>query len=376
MSRLSTTFATLRHYDWPLVIVASILMTIGFAAIYSVDLSRGGSPVYFPTQLIAFMIGAVGLFFVSRSHMSLYQAAAPASYAAALLLLLGVLIFGETIRGTTGWFRVGSWSFQPAEFAKVALVLLSGFLIHRQGRRFDRPQFVVLSGLVTGALALLILLQPDVGSAAIIVSLWFGLLLLTGAKKRHLVGLLGIGAAAFFLAWFFLFHDYQKDRLITFFRRDTELLGAGYNVNQSIIAVGAGSWLGRGLGFGSQSQLHFLPEAQSDFIFAVIAEELGFVGAATVLALYGLLIWRLIRIAGSCRSDFGAYTVLGIVLVIFIQVLMNIGAATGLLPVTGLPLPFLSYGGSALIMNLILIGVAESIARGTTEARETAVIYG
>ena|SRR3989338_2538879 len=376
MPRLATTFAIFRHYDWPLIIVASILAAIGFAAIYSVDLSRGGSLVYFSTQLIAFMIGAGGLFFVARSHMSLYQAAAPAGYAAALLLLAGVLIFGETIRGTTGWFRFGGWSFQPAEFAKAALILFLGWLIQRQGRRFDRPQFVILSGLVTGAIVLLILLQPDVGSVAIIASLWFGLLLLTGVKKLHLAALLGIGAAAFFLAWFFLFQDYQKDRLVTFFRRDTELLDAGYNVNQSIIAIGAGAWLGRGLGFGSQSQLHFLPEAQSDFIFAVIAEELGFVGASIVLTLYGLLIWRLIRIAGSCRSDFGAYTVLGIALIIFIQVLMNIGAAAGLLPVTGLPLPFLSYGGSALIINLILIGIAESIARGTAEQRSPAVIYG
>ena len=164
--------------------------------------------------------------------------------------------------------------------------------------------------------------------------------------------------------------------MLIFLHPEKELLGAGYNVNQSIIAIGAGRLFGRGLGFGSQSQLQFLPEAQTDFIFAVIAEELGFAAALIIIILYTLLFLRLIRIAGQCRDDFSSYVILGITLLFFIQIVFNLGSTTGLLPVTGLTLPFLSYGGSSLMINLLLIGIAESIARSNWENQKENVLYG
>ncbi len=165
----------------------------------------------------------------------------------------------------------------------------------------------------------------------------------------------------FLIGWFFLFAPYQKDRLLNFVHPERDPLGSGYNVTQSIIAIGSGKMWGRGLGFGSQSQLHFLPEAQTDFIFSVIGEELGFIGVFVVLTLYFMILWRLVYIASQATDDFTVYLVIGVALLFFIQVLVNMGAAVGVLPVTGVTLPFLSYGGSSLLMNLLLIGVVESV---------------
>ncbi len=362
LSRIGSAF---RGYDWMLTLVAFVLTAIGLAAIYSVDLSRGETLAFFPTQSIALAIGLVLSLVAGSLHKTRYEASARIVYIGGLLLLIAVLFFGQTVRGTTGWFRVGPFSFQPAEFAKVALVLLLGWWVSKQGRRFDRWDFVVSSGLATGLLVGLILLQPDFGSAFILLVIWLMLLLLVGVKRRHIIVLICVAVAATVVSWFFLFEPYQKDRVFTFLHPERDPLGTGYNVTQSIVAIGAGRLFGRGLGFGSQSQLHFLPEAQTDFIFAVIGEELGFVGAAVLLLLYILLLWRLIRIARACQDEFSAYTVLGIALLLCTQVVINIGGTIGLLPVTGVPLPFVSYGGSSLIITWLLIGIAQSMLHAT-----------
>ena len=186
-------------------------------------------------------------------------------------------------------------------------------------------------------------------------------MILAGIKKRYVILLLVFLIAGFFIGWFFLFQTYQKERLFTFVDSERDPLGAGYNVTQSVIAIGSGGFFGRGLGFGSQSQLHFLPEAQTDFIFAVIAEELGFVGAVIVLVLFFLMLWRLIRIARLAGSEFGAYLVSGIVLLFLIQLVLNIGGAAGLLPITGVTLPFVSYGGSSLLAFFAALGILMSL---------------
>lgn len=358
------------------MILVFVLLVFSFASIYSIDLSRGEKLTYFPMQLLACVIGIVMFFIASQMHVTFYRITAKSVYLAALFMMSLVLVAGNTVRGTTGWFKIGGLSFQPAEFAKLALVLMMGYLVSIQKRRFDKLQFVVLSGLVVSALVLLVLLQPDLGSALVLGGIWFGILVLSGVKKIYVFGLIGAVILAFLVGWNFLFKDYQKDRLMTFLKPQEELLGAGYNVNQSIIAIGGGRFFGRGLGFGSQSQLYFLPEAQTDFIFSVIGEELGFIGVFIVLFAYLFLFFRLVKIARQCNDDFGSYVVLGIMLLFFIQVVFNLGAASGLLPVTGLTLPFISYGGSSLIINLILIGVAESIARSNWENQKENTLYG
>lgn len=352
-----------REYDWVLLLVSIILSAVGLAAIYSVDLSRDATLTFFPTQVAAFCLGLVVMCVLSSLHMTVYQSTARIFFLVSLITLVLVLFFGTTIRGTTGWFRIGGFSFQPAELAKAALILFLGWWVHLHGRRFDRWQFVFTSGFLSLLPAFLVLLQPDAGSAFIIGSLWFGILLFTGTKKRYIALLLGSALVFLVIAWVFIFQSYQKERLHTFLDPERDPLGSGYNVVQSIIAVGSGQFLGRGLGFGSQSQLHFLPEAQTDFIFSVIAEELGFVGVCVVMILYAILLLRLIHVARRAPNDFASYTTVGIALLLFIHILINIGGATGLLPVTGVPLPFLSYGGSSLLINFGLIGVAVSMAR-------------
>lgn len=352
-----------QKFDWLLILAASLLTCIGLATIYSVDLSRGGVLNFFSTQAISFGLALLVLFTAAFIHYSFFESGAGLAYLAALVLLLGVLFFGTTINGTRGWFRVAGFSFQPVEFAKAALIIFLAWRIERQGRRFERPQFVLATGALAGFLIGLIMLQPDLGSGAVLAGIWLGLLLLTKTPKRYLAILGALAVMGALIGWVGFFKDYQKDRVLTFLNPEHDPLGSGYNVRQSMIAVGSGGFWGRGLGFGSQSQLHFLPEAQTDFIVSVIGEELGFVGLAGMLALYGLLLWRLVLIAQGARSDFAAYTVLGIALLFFIQLVINTGAAFGVLPVTGVTLPFVSYGGSSLIINYGLVGLAQSIAR-------------
>lgn len=359
---------TFRGYDMILLFTTIVLSCIGLAAIYSVDLSRGGGLSFFPRQILAFVIGLIVLFIFSRLHITFYEAHAKLIYILALVLLIAVLFFGSTIRGTTGWFRLFGFSFQPAEFAKIALVVFLSWRIDRQARRFQTWQFLVVMTVLTGILAGLIMLQPDLGSALILIGVWFGMVLLAGIPKRYIFGLVAIGVVTVVFSWMFLFKDYQKDRILTFLDPERDPLGSGYNVTQSIIAIGAGGIMGRGLGFGSQSQLHFLPEAQTDFIFSVIGEEMGFIGTFLLLALYALLIFRLALIAYRTRGEFTSYISLGIALIFLLQVCINVGAAIGLLPVTGVTLPLVSYGGSSLISNFLLIGIAESVARSNRRA--------
>lgn len=366
----------LHGYDIYLTIVVFILCSIGLATIYSVDLSRGDSLIYFPTQFIAFLLGFGGFVFLSFWHHTRFSAAARVTYIIGLTLLIGVLLFGSTIRGTTGWFRVAGFSFQPAEFAKVALILLLGWWISKQGRQFHKWEYVASSGIATGLYVGLIFMQPDLGSALVLTGIWFGLLVLSGVKKRYIFSFILIGAVAAVLGWMFFFAPYQKERVLTFIDAGRDPLGSGYNVTQSMIAIGSGQFWGRGLGFGSQSQLHFLPEAQTDFIVSVIGEELGFFGVFAVLVLYLLLILRLAQIGKNAKDDFGTYTTFGIALLFLIQLFVNMGGATGILPVTGVTLPFLSYGGSSLIMNFLLLGVAASVARSGAASGNTLSALG
>ena len=362
--------------DWILMLLGSILLMFSFAAIYSIDLSRGENLIYFPTQFAAFIIGFVLLVVVSQLHMSFFQSVSKPVYVFSVLLFILVLFFGDLSRGTMGWFKFGTLSFQPTELAKIGLIVMLGYLIVRQGRRFDKLQFVVLSGIFLLVPALLILLQPDLGSALVFGGIWFGMLILTGVKKRYIFALLVLLSLGFFLSWHYVLEPYQKERLSVFISPEKDLLDSGYNVNQSVIAIGAGNFFGRGLGFGSQSQLHFLPEAQTDFIFSVIAEEMGFVGAFIVLTVFLLFLVKIISIAKDCRDDYGSYVAVGIGLMFFIQLAFNVGGATGILPITGLTLPFVSYGGSSLVINLFLVGILMSISRSNWENQKENVIYG
>lgn len=351
----------LKKLDWLLLVLAFLLAAFGLTALYSVGLSVGGSVLNFQKQIVFL---AVGLFFLLMAVFFDYRLVKSWSwpiYFLAVALLAAVLFFGQTIRGTTGWFNLGWFNLQPVEIAKLALIIFLARYFSSRGRETFELRHVLLTGLAAGFFVFLTLLQPDLGSALVLLFLWLGLLLALGVKRSYLLMIVLLICLLVVAAWFGFLADYQKDRLITFFKPSADPLGVGYNVKQSIIAIGSGRLWGQGLSFGSQSQLKFLPESQTDFIFAVIAEELGLLGVVLVLLFWAVLFYRLIRAIGRSCDDFGAILIMGVIILLAIQVFVNIGANLGLMPITGISLPLMSYGGSGLIVFLVMFGLAESV---------------
>ncbi len=350
-----------RSFDWVLFSVTLLLVILGLTAIYSVDLSRGSDLILFKKQLFAGGIGLALLFGASMTQHTFFRSYAKLFYFVALILLVAVLVVGKSVNGSRSWFNLGFFSFQPLEFAKVGIIFLLAYIVHHFGRRYERPLFFVGTGISTLVVMGLVMLERDLGSSLIIGTIWFGTMLLVGARKLHVAVLVGAAVVFAAFSWKFLLHQYQRDRVMVFLYPERDPKITGYNTRQALIAVGAGQFFGRGLGQGSQSQMRFLPEAQTDFIFSVIAEELGFVGVVALIALTTMQLYRLLLIVQRSHDDFAAVTVSGIAILFFTQFMVNAGANLGLLPVTGVTLPFVSYGGSSLIINLFLVGVAESM---------------
>lgn len=361
--------ARLRSMDWVLFFSVLVLLFLGMAAIYSVDLSRDATDLLNVkkqfTALILASIIALGVLYSNYQFLEHYRVW---MYVVGILLLVGVLFLGHTIRGARGWYEFGLVSFQPVEFMKAAtVVMLASYFSRRARRYFGWKEFFESFGIVLLPVVI-VMFQPDFGSAAVMIGIWFILAMFAGMPMRHLMILILCGIVGLTIAWFGLFAPYQKARIATFLNPTADPLGQGYNVAQAVIAIGAGGWFGRGLGFGTQSQLKFLPESQTDFIFAVIAEELGFFGVILLLGAFSLFFLRVARLVRLSRDNFTTYLLLGIVAVIFLQVLVNVGMNLGVFPVTGIGLPFVSYGGSSLIFFIFYLGVVESIAIRTVHA--------
>ncbi|MBU1164956.1 rod shape-determining protein RodA [Patescibacteria group bacterium] len=353
----------LKYFDWQLLVVAIILISFGLASLYSVALSRGEQELLnFKKQIVFFILGLILIFLLSFFDYSLLQSYSLFFYIASAGLLILVLFLGITLRGTTGWFNIFGVNFQPVEIAKLALIIFLADLFSREAKRKDFFSFIMLSGFSALLLFVLVLLQPDFGSAVVLFLIWLLMVLAIGVRKSYLVILTIILILSVAMAWFFVFADYQKDRIRTFLDPSSDPYGRGYHVTQSVIAIGAGGFLGRGLGFGSQSQLKFIPAAQTDFIFAVLGEELGLLGVGLVMLCFGYLFYRILKIARSAPTDFGLFLCLGIGALFFSQFFINTGMNLGIMPVTGISLPFLSYGGSFLVMTMVMIGILESIA--------------
>lgn len=353
----------LRSADWVLILAAFTLVSFGLAAIYSVELSHGTTDfLNIQKQGAAAVIGATLFLVVACSNYHLLRNYAVILYAAGLASLGGVLLFGATINGTKGWYSIAGFSFQPVEFMKLALAVALASYFSRRARLEFGWRELAESGLMTAIPVGLVLLQPDLGSAVLLVGMWGILVLFAGIKKRQLAALAVAAAIMGAIAWQFLLAPYQKDRILTFADPTADPLGQGYNVAQALIAVGAGGWFGSGLGFGSQSQLKFLPESQTDFIFSVIAEELGFVGVALLLVAFLVVFSRIWNVARKTNDDFTGFLLIGIGGVVFVQFFVNAGMNLGMLPVTGVALPLVSYGGSSLVFTLLMLGIVESVA--------------
>lgn len=307
---------------------------------------------------ILLMFGAALInyrFFKNNSYAVIFL------YVLSVLLLIALLFVGTRTKGTTGWFRVAGFAFAPVEIAKIVLIIL--LAKYFSGRHIEVYRFfhLAVSFAYVALPGALVLLQPDLGSAVILFSLWMVIMLFAGISKKHLLLLLTAGLLIAGTGWFYVLKEYQKDRIITFINPYTDPQGSGYNAIQSMISVGDGGFFGRGLGYGSQIQFGFLPEAHTDFMFASVAEEFGFVGVALVFVLLGIIAWRIMKIAGDADNNFARIFCAGFSALIFIQVAINAGMNLGLAPITGIPFPFLSYGGSSLISLFIGAGIVQSI---------------
>lgn len=352
-------FSRFQYFDIYLFSSSILLLLLGLLMIYSTTL-ESSTNLSFRQGLFA-VLSLVFLFLAAFYDYRSLQKATPFLYVIIILLLAGVLFFGTEIRGSTRWFNLGFFTIQPAEFAKIILVIVMAKFLSRQGEKLKDFRYVLLSALYILLPAGLILIEPDLGSALVVLATWFGMLIFSAMNKKHILILIAAFLVLALFSWQFLLHDYQKTRVETFLNPSKDPQGQGYNVLQSIIAVGSGHLLGRGVGRGLQSQLKFLPERQTDFIFASTAEELGLIGSSVIIILYFVIFFRLIKTVQRARDNFGMYLALGIFFMLFVQVVINIGMNLGLLPVTGIPLPLVSYGGSSLVVTLISLGLIQSI---------------
>lgn len=350
-------------YDWILFGSVLFLVTIGILLQYGLSLGQEGATLsFFWRQLVFAVVGVTLAILVSFFDYRGLRTWTPWLYLGALGLLVVVLIIGATLRGVKGWIPFFGFQFQVVELVKLLMVMVLAKYWIGKVYEVGRLKHIIASGILTGIPFALILLQPDLGSGLIIFGLWLGLVLLTGIRWRYFLIMALSGVVIVAVAWLFLFKDYQKQRIMTFIYPSRDPLGAGYQVRQSMIAVGSGKFVGRGLGLGTQSQLHFLPETRTDFAFAVIAEELGFIGSSVLLGLYVIFFWRLYLLARHGGDDFSIFLVVGFFIIFFLQALVNIGMNLGIAPIVGLPLPFVSYGGSSLLASLVALGILESIA--------------
>jgi rod shape determining protein RodA len=368
---IRTQLGALRRLDWSLLTAAILLAAIGLAALYSLGMNVDHPDMSRVTHQAAAMgIGLVVLFIVAYLDYRFWWNATWVLYGLGALLLMAVLFLGVTIRGTRGWFVVLGQTFQPVEFARIALVLVFSrfFAFRLDGRR--RLQTVLLSAALLGIYVGLLFLQPEFGYAALFLVVWAAYILLARLPRWQILLMAIVLIIVSICTWFFILNTTQKSRIIGFVHPSGDTQGQNYNVIQSIVAVGSGQVFGRGLGLGSQSQLNFLPEQTTDFIFAVIAEELGFIGTILVLGTFALLFTRMYLGIRRAHDTYSALLLTGFLATLFAQMIVNIGMNIGLLPVTGIPLPFMSYGGSALLGNFLVIGIIESVLAHQPARRE------
>jgi len=352
-----------RRFDWLLAAAVFILLLVSLLTL--AGLSAASPFQFFQRQVLWVIVGA-GVFLA----VSLFDYRRLRSYSGFLLavylfliLALAVLLFsGARVRGVVSWFHIGSFAIEPGEFVKIILIVILAKYFSRRHVEIYRLRHLTISGVYAALPIGLILLQPDLGTAMILGSVWLGIVIFSGIRLKHFAVFSLLFAVVAIISWSFLFAPYQQSRIISFLNPWNDPRGTGYNAIQSMIAVGSGELWGKGLGYGSQTRLHFLPEPATDFIFAAFAEEWGFIGVIFLLSVYGVIFWRLFRIGMRAGDNFARLAILGISTVIFAHIFIHVGMNLGMLPITGITLPFVSYGGSSILTAMALAGLAESIA--------------
>jgi rod shape determining protein RodA len=346
--------------NWGLVLLITIIACAGFAMLYSV---AGGSfhPWALP-QIFRFIIGLALLIVIAMVDIRVWMSLAYPAYGAALLLLLATTIMGKVGGlGAQRWLELGPLQIQPSELMKISLVLALARYLHGQAvEDISKPLKLIVPVAMIGIPAVLVLMQPNLGTATILCADGASLLFLAGLSWWWILPTIGAGLAAVPVAWQFM-HDYQKRRVLTFLDPSTDALGAGWNISQAEIAVGSGGLVGKGYMQGTQSRLNFLPEKETDFIWTVLGEEFGFVGSIAMLLLFAVVIAYGIRIAMASRSQFGRLLATGITLNFFFYIMINAAMVMGLIPVVGIPMPLISYGGTAMLTVMVGFGLLMSV---------------
>ncbi len=345
-----------------------IVLTILFIGSMSVVtmFSYSGADTFGQRQIIWLALGlvvyAVTALFANRSLFE-HSRLLIIFYSIAAFLLVVVLVVGSTINGAKSWIPLGFFSFQPADFAKIALILILAKYLTRRHVVIHNIRHIIVTACYLGFFAVLILMQPDFGSTMVLVGLWFAILFVSGISRKHLMILLAVGVITAIIAWLFVFKQYQKERIMSFVHPLSDVRGSGYNAYQSVVAVASGGMLGKGVGYGSQSRLSFLPENHTDFIFASFAEEWGTIGVIILLGAYVLLCGRLMYYANNVNSNFSFLVILGVLFLFLIHIAITIGMNIGIAPVVGLPLPLASYGGSHILIECFALGLCSNFAR-------------
>jgi rod shape determining protein RodA len=361
---LSAERRPIRHLDATLVVTVALLSVISLLAVYSAtrqsQVDFGGDPGFYLKRQITWMaLGVLLLLLAAVFDYRFYKIYAVFFYVAVLALLVLVQTpLGTNVKGAQRWFQLGGFQAAPSEYMKIALILmLAAMLSEVRETELALPE-VFRATLVAGIPMALVFLQPDIGTSIVLAAILAGILVVAGARPRH-VAVLAVGGVVLAIGAFQLgiIKDYQIQRLTGFLDPANDPQASGYNRNQAEIAIGAGGVFGRGYLGGTQTNLDFVPEQHTDFIFTVIGEEFGFAGGIFVMLLFAILIWRAIRISFLAKDPFGTYVGAGIAAMFAIQMFVNIGMVIGIMPITGIPLPFISYGGSAMLTNFTATGL-------------------
>lgn len=365
------------HIDWVVLAAAVVISLLGLATMRSFSWEN----LFFERQAIWIALGIAAFFLASIPEYGfLRRTQVIAGLFIATTAVLGLIyVFGSIVLGSQNRFDLGLFALQPSDPAKIVLIAVLAKYFARRHIEIKHIRHIIVSGSYAFLLFVLVFFQPDLGSSIIIFSIWLGMVLVGGISWKHLAALLIAGAVIGGVVWQYGLHEYQKERVISFLHPLADIRGAGYNAYQSTVAVGSGEVLGKGVGYGTQSKLQFLPEYQTDFIFAAYAEEWGFVGVLILFALFGIIIIRILGYALYASDNFGSLFAVGIAIFLFAQFIVHAGMNMGLLPITGSTLPLMSYGGSHILTEYIALGMLMGMrrtARTVARARDETELIG
>ena len=364
--------AAWRAFDLQLATYAGLLVAIGLVMAYTNSVESGSTPLEAGTTFTRGLMwaGIAGVVFVLATAFDYrwFKTLSWPVYLLQLGLLVVTLAIGDGVGNSARWITMGPLTFQFSELAKVLMIIVLANYLASRHHRLDSLRTVLGACVLVGPPWLLVMLQPDLGTSLVFLGILAGMLWMSGASMKWLAVLVGAVIAMVPIAWTYILRDYQKERLTSFLNPTPDISDSGYQLYQSQIAVGSGGWFGRGLTNGTQAQGDFLPVQTTDFVFSVLAEELGFLGAMVLFVLFALLLWRVIVAAWRSRDPFGTLFASGIASMVLFQLFVNVGMVMGIMPITGIPLPFVTHGGASLVSIAIGLGIIQSINIRQTRA--------